>query len=688
MKVPILVYAFLAFLIMLPLLGPGYFLALDMQWGPNTFSDFQFGDFYGVSPSPYGATLPFKFVFAALSSVIGVEILEKALLFFILFLCGASMHFSLPKELGNARYLGGLFYLFNPYTYIRFLAGHWTVLLSYAVLPLAVSSFYGFLQKPDKKNIIRTALITAFAAVSSHGILMLLLVYAILFTVFIFLKAKSEKLLIRRTAILAAMVLALNLFWIVPTFLLFDQTYSPAGADAYIQDFGAKSYDMSQGAGILTLHGFWRGGFTFTKDVFDLWYVPFALLFLFSAFGFLNMLKKDTTHAISLLFVFLVAFFLAMGISMPALLENLVYFIFRDTQKFVGLLAFVYAVFASYGLHEFLKRFKNPGIILVLALLLPLIYTPAFIGFLGQIGPTHYPDSWAEAEKIISADDIPGKIITIPSNLYYPYLWVNGTQKTLGSPASQFFSKPIVTGSAIQTMHIASDIKDPYSLYISEMFNKRQRINSTAEALLPLDARYVILFKTRNDYIHYLYLFYRAGGVEDIELVYESDDLYLFRNNLLQGPFITSQNNGSGTLDLAKKGVFSPDVEYEEITPAKYRILDSSSQYIVYTQPYNGFISYDSGQVSKWYLFGTGFEFSKNGIIENRMFYIVAGLFILAWMLALVLLLGPSQKIAVIFLAIGLILFFMISEGYLGPKALGALMMLSSLVGLKCLIKK
>ena len=53
----ILAYALIALLIMLPLLGPGYYLTLDMQFGPGSFSDFQFSELYGTGPSQYGAYL-------------------------------------------------------------------------------------------------------------------------------------------------------------------------------------------------------------------------------------------------------------------------------------------------------------------------------------------------------------------------------------------------------------------------------------------------------------------------------------------------------------------------------------------------------------------------------------------------------------------------------------------------------
>ena len=91
-----LLYLLMAFLVMFPLLKPGYYLALDMPFGPNTFADARYGDFYGIQPSSYGAYFPIRMVMGALSDIIGTEGVEKLLLFAILFLCGFSMHLSLP----------------------------------------------------------------------------------------------------------------------------------------------------------------------------------------------------------------------------------------------------------------------------------------------------------------------------------------------------------------------------------------------------------------------------------------------------------------------------------------------------------------------------------------------------------------------------------------------------------------
>ncbi|NYZ76993.1 hypothetical protein H0O02_01615 [Candidatus Micrarchaeota archaeon] len=688
-KIAVLVYAFLALIIMLPLLGPGYYLALDMQFGPNSFSDFHFEDFYGYTPNPYGAYLPFWMVFAALSQLVSVELLEKALLFAILFLCGFCMHVSLPKELGSSRYFGGFLYMLNPFVFVRFLAGHWTLLLSYALWPLAIAFFLDFIKKPeDNGKLAKVALMTGAASISSHGVLILILAYAVIF-VFSAMKAASFVVLAKRTLVLAALVLAMNLFWILPALLMFGDTYSPASAESYMADFGPVGGELPVSLAVITMHGFWRTGFTYTKDVFSLWHIPYLIIAVLSALGFFALFERNRACALSIIFIFFMAFLLSLGSYSPIswifkVLEQVpVYFIFRDSQKFAGLLCLVYAVLGAYGVDYLAKKAGGrKGTALLFALLaVPLVYNFGFFGFLGQTGATAYPQDWTEADRIIAADNTSTSILLLPPHMYNTYYWVNGSQKTVGNLPSQFFSKPVITAYNLETEHVYSDSNDPVGNYIAYMFSNRQFINNTAEMLLPLNARYVILLKDNEDSIHYLYLFYRTSGVTDIDLVFEGPTIYLFRNNLATSPFIASKENGSDGFDVlinqTGKGLYSTDVRYEELTPASYRVFESPHEYLVFAHGPNRFIDFNGIPASSWHGLANGFAYAGPGMVENRMFYCTLALFLLSWLIWLALLLDASWKqtalIALPLAVVGLLA----SGGLLNPAALGGLIILS-----------
>lgn len=690
----ILVYLLMALLVMAPLLGSGYYLALDMQFGPNSFADWQFQDLYGFEPSSYGAYLPVKLVMAALSSLMGVEAVEKLLLFTILFLCGISMHSSLPEEHGPARYFAGLLYMLNPFVFIRFLAGHWSLLLSYSLWPFALSSFHRFLEDPgDRKALAKAAIMTTLAAVSSHGVIILLISYALLLLSHI-LRRGIDISSAKRVAMLAALVLAMNLYWILPTALLFHDVYDPAPAEAYFKDFGPESSDMPLGLAMATMHGFWRGGFQYTKDVFPLWPLVFLLIALLAVKGFVTLLRERALHALFFLALFITALALALGPTGPfgglfGLFGDALplHMLFRDSQKFSGLICMVYAMLGSYGAHSLLENHKRFPVLLLSGLIvLPVLYNFGFFGFLGQIGPTSYPSDWAEADSFMAADATEGRLLVLPAYLYNWYPWVNSGQKTLGTPASQFFSRQVISEKTILTPNVYGDVKDPYGDYLHLLFDNRQHMNDTSELLAPLGVRYVIILKDSEEVDNYRWLFDRRGGVENISLVYEGDSLYLFRNDFMQGIMMSSDDPGSGDpesmLASVGKGLNSPSVAYEKITPASYEITGSELEYVVFPNPSPASMRFDSEMLSGWNGIASAFRFASPGTLQNPIFPIVLALFLLSWMAVIALLLGVGPKAALLLFVPAAALFFMISGGMLQPSGIGALLVLSALAAL------
>ncbi|HSB47659.1 MAG TPA: hypothetical protein VLD37_06615 [Candidatus Bilamarchaeum sp.] len=687
--VPLITYLVLAIILMAPLLPPGYYLALDMQFGPSSFADFQFANYYGMAPSPYGAYIPYRLAMAALSQILGAEGVEKLLLLAILFLCGAGIHFALPEDLGNSRYFGGLLYTLNPFVFVRFMAGHWALLLSYALWPLGLKYFSEFLERPgDRHRLAKAALITTLAAVSSHGVLILLLAYLVLFA--LRLLQGADRALLRNTVALGGLVLLMNLYWIVPTLALFGERFDPASSESNLAEFSARAQGMPIPLTLLSMHGFWRGGFKYTKNVFDLWYVPLIIMAALALAGLALLFKGKNSLWMFFILVIPVALLFALGDDGPLpLLFNLfekqlpIYFFFRDSQKFVGLICLAYAWLGSVAVGALsgrLKGWKSPVLIGLLCSL-PVIYNFGFFGFLGQIGPTQFPDDWKQAEAIIAADPAQSNILFLPLHFYIYYPWVNGTQKDLGAPARMFFSKPVIVAHNLETQNVYSDVKDPPADYVRALVQNRQYINNTAELLLPLNVRYVMILKDFPDTPRLLYLFYRKSGVPNISLVYESDTLYLFRNELATGPFITSQDAGRGNfseiINMSASAGYSANVTYEKITPVSYRVLSSQYPDAAWTERQNGYIIYDGKPASSWHSLGSGFAYQNPAIIENSLFYAVLALFIIAWLAAILLVVpaGPAALPALIFASFAA--FLLSVYGIISPVALGWLVLTS-----------
>ena len=700
---PYVFYLALASILMLPLLPPGYYVVLDMQFGPSSFLDFHFDDFYGFRPSSYGAYFPLNMVLAAISEVLSAEIAEKLLLFSIIFLSGVSAHLLVPEKEGNARYFAGLLYMLNPFAFARFLAGHWSILLSYALWPLCLKFFLEFLEKPsDRGRFARAALLTTAASVSSHGVLILMAVY-FLAAIFHFLKNGLERKTLAALGTLALAVLALNLFWIVPTLLLYDETYDIASPEAYFLDFAPSSVDMTLGASIATMHGFWRGGFAFTKDIFWPWPALFFAIALLAVLGAIRLLREKAFTALLFISIFLAGFILAFGEASPlsfvftAFGESFpLYFIFRDSQKFVGLVCLSYAYLGAMGVSpasELVARiFPGKKALALKAAVAALCLIPAaynfgiFFGFLAQVHPTNYPPDWAAAEELMSADPSDGGVLIIPTTLYNWYPWINGSQRAVGNPAGQFFSRPAIHDERIMTNNVYSDRIDPRASYISYLYSNREDINETAELLAPLNARYVLLLKNYSTSTHSLFLFKRRGGVRDITELLATESLYLLRNEQAAGKFLATNHSGNGTFrDLvalsAGEELFS-SVEYGKITPARYRIGEIPGRYLVFTLPPGKFFSYSGEGASGWFRMASAFEGEGGGEFVNALFPVILVLFVSAWLLSLALLLEPGYPALALLLLSGCAVSYLAYEGILGPPGIGAMLMASFAISL------
>ncbi|MFH0737217.1 MAG: hypothetical protein V1827_01210 [Candidatus Micrarchaeota archaeon] len=685
-----IVYLAVASAIMLPLLGPGYYIVLDMQFGPQSFSDQNFADFYGNAPSSYGAYFPLKMCMAAFSAVLGVEAVEKLLLLSILFLCGVSLHASLPKELGSARFFGGLLYMLNPFVFVRFLAGHWTLLLSYALWPFAILAFRDFLEKPgDRMRLAKAAILTSFAAISSHGVILLMIAYSFFLLAHILKKGATLD-FTKRVAGLAAIVLLMNLYWIAPTIMQFGETYKPASSEAYMEDFGPQSSGLPIGASLATMHGFWRGGFTFTKDVFSLWPLAFLLIAILVICGFTVHLKEKAFDALVYLGIFFLALLLALGPESPiyGLMEALgtilpVQLLFRDTQKFVGLICLSYSVLGSYGAYGLAKEAgRLRPFLLIAIILLPIAYDYGFFGFLGQVGPTTYPADWAEAERIMSSDPVEGSLLVLPPYLYNYYPWLNATQKISGPPAMHFFSRPVVCDRAILTENVFSDINDPQGEYIRFLFDERQYIDDTAELLMPMGVRYILLPRYYEDSDYYQWLFDRMGGVENISVAYESDSMFLFRNDAVEGHLSSTDMSGEGDLwsllNSTGKGHISPEASYRKITPAAYEINGSGMTYVLLPSQASGHVLFEGEPLSPWHGFASYFRYTGPGRLENTLFPPLLALFLLAWGIGIVLVIGLDLRLAGLLAFTAIALFFLISGGTLRPIHIGVLLLVTA----------
>ena len=168
--------------IMWDLLKPGYIFSLDLVFPP--YMDL-YNTIYGIEqfrPAFITTQLPLYILIGALSKLVPMWLIEKIILFLIIFLSGVSAYRLLPLKSDIARFYAGLTYMINPYVYLRFLAGHWKILLAYALMPLALKYFISFMEKPNKKLLIYVVFLMSLVSMANihNFILFIIILFLIL----------------------------------------------------------------------------------------------------------------------------------------------------------------------------------------------------------------------------------------------------------------------------------------------------------------------------------------------------------------------------------------------------------------------------------------------------------------------------------------------------------------------------
>src|SRR6266542_243940 len=121
----------LSLAVVAPLLAPGFVLSYDMAFVPRPRLSWVL---LGVTGEP-PRSVPSALIVAVLSRAVSGEVVEKLVLLSIFALATIGAARLVPSDRPIARMAGGVLYAWNPFTYERLLAGHWALLLGYAVLP-------------------------------------------------------------------------------------------------------------------------------------------------------------------------------------------------------------------------------------------------------------------------------------------------------------------------------------------------------------------------------------------------------------------------------------------------------------------------------------------------------------------------------------------------------------------------
>jgi hypothetical protein len=496
-------YLALSLLILLPLLGTGYIQTFDMPWGP-------------IIPYPVATNNAWLFYHLqhAVSLIIGSMLLQKLMLIGLFAFMGLGAHKLISTSTSiakrrNAFYVSGIFYIFNPFVYTRFMAGQWLVLFGYALLPWTVRSLWKLMQEPSYRTMLLATVWSASIGLTSiHVVGFIALASLVLFVA----AGKKD---IKQRFIWCGLGLfiwiAVNCLWLVP--LIFGSSHTAN----QISSFGSSQLSAFATHGTiagsvplttLLLEGFWadpEGRYYLPSHLGIYWWIVVVVLAGLIILGATRVIKNRDKLGISLLILAVIAWWLGMGVGWSVsagtthwLVNHVpLYRGYREPEKWLMLLALAYSYLLAIGSNSALKIFKKiewRQITLGIIALLPILYTPVLLwGVGGQLVSADYPSDWAKAETTLDQDKSSYKVLILP---WHEYLPISFAKRVVANPANHYFKQNMVISDNPELRGVPPSESTPlYKLLDNEIIPSRGLQTNDASLLKPYNVKYVLLLK-------------------------------------------------------------------------------------------------------------------------------------------------------------------------------------------------
>jgi hypothetical protein len=544
---PYLLFVFLTLVILLPLFQRGFVFLLDMVWSSNM----QLSDFTrnGIQPD-----LILSLILVFLNSFIPWDIVQKIIFVGLLLLPAITMY-QLNKRFLEVKWavVAGVFYMVNPYVYERFLGGQWYVLLGYGMFPLVVKWFLEFIEKFDKRRFLKFCLLfSVYPIISLHWAYIATLFLLVLGGVFVLVKWKDLYRFrnkfgmthigwkgLKYIIVFFCIFLIVNSFWLLNISTVNNQVSTFTSEDLYIYRTLGDPH-LGVFFNVLSLYGFWQTGFLLPKDFNVYWPFLTILVLIFSLIGEWYLIKKRDILAITLAVLFVPIVFISVGYSSDFTRPIFVFFIdhlplfkgFRDSSKFIGIIAFTYAFLLPIGVRETakylgsitfigFKKYTSP-FLLVIAFVIPLLMTNTlFWGFHNQLATSDYPSGWYKVNKLLVHDQMVKKVLFLP---WYGYLSMNFAQnRTIANPAPIFFQSTIIVSNSLNNPDKTEELStlDEKVLLIK---NGVESFDQDYNFFINLRISHIIISKAQ-DFNYYQNLLNNKRLV----IVYEDSDIVLLK---------------------------------------------------------------------------------------------------------------------------------------------------------------
>ncbi|HSX29415.1 MAG TPA: hypothetical protein VLE73_02550 [Candidatus Saccharimonadales bacterium] len=528
---PFAPYYVVALLVLLPMLRPGYILTLDMVFTP-----------WLPMPSAVTSSYLFHAGLHVLNFLIPSSIIQKLLLLSILLLASIGMHrlvrsIAREQNLSASIYIASIFFAINPFTYSRFMAGQYAVLLGYALLPWLTQSALVFAVRPNLRQACWLGvLITIIGIVSIHTLAAVAILGGVGGAIGWWRHTEKRGALVRYGLVILGTFVVLSSYWLLPLLAGKGKTAAAIGGftSADTQAF------MTTGTTVparmfhsLRLQGFWledRGLYALPQDRTVLWGLSSLIFIALAIAGAHRLWRTRRALVLWLGVTSATAIVIAAG-ALSGLLTALPLGAgLREPHKLVMLVALAYGVFLAFGCQAFLEQLRSkhqmwhaPAMIVLLVL--PLSYTRAMLwGFNGQLTPRQYPSDWFMLRQQLaqSTATTKGHVLFLPWHQYMTFAFAD---RIIANPAPDFFGKNVIVSNDPELDGAASYAASSAQKALGKLVVPKGRQNTAALAreLNRQNVAYVVL---TNDYDYDDYDYLTTVPTLQKQAVYPTLTLY------------------------------------------------------------------------------------------------------------------------------------------------------------------
>ncbi len=493
------IYLLVAVAIFAPLLASGFIVTLDMIFVPHI-------------PMPNSITSSYLFHAALhiLSIVIPAHILEKIVLVSAMLLAAFGMHRLLRKlqPEGNMSMWGvvvaSIFFAVNPFTYERYMAGQYAVLLGYALLPWLTNIMVQFGRAPSFGKSVRLGLIiTLIGIVSIHTLADVTVLVAAAAAVALWHHRGAVRGYVQWGGVAAIITIVLSSYWLVPLLLGYGATsqtinsFTGADTSAFATTGANPAVRIFE---MLRLEGFWAEAhnlFLLPQDVTKLWGLLALIIIAVVVYGTVRAWRRHPRLLLTLGGSAAIGLVLAAGVlggwaAHVPLLAGL-----REPQKLVALVALYYAVSLAFGVNALAKIAREQGTIIwsisrIAFIAVPLLLTRVMLGgFGGQLVPRQYPAEWVTAKAQLDADPAAYQTLALPWHQYMSFAFAG---RIIANPLPLYFERPMIVSTNPELSGASGGAQDAAQVAIGRLLAQKNSA-AVAATLAQYHVKYVVVAK-------------------------------------------------------------------------------------------------------------------------------------------------------------------------------------------------